>query len=139
MDVVLGEGAHPDPAAELGPLIAEVISEHQLPVVVVVVGTEDDPQDLTAQVEQLEASGAVVFRKLPDALGCIAKAYQPNMEVAISSVKSAAFQSPFSAINVGLESFYDSLKAQEARVVQVEWRPPAGGNEKLMALLAKMK
>jgi FdrA protein len=139
MDVVLGEGAHPDPAAELGPLIAEVISEHQLPVVVVVVGTEDDPQDLTAQVEQLEASGAVVFRKLPDALGYIAKAYQPNMEVAVSSVKTAAFQSPFSAINVGLESFYDSLKAQEARVVQVEWRPPAGGNEKLMALLAKMK
>jgi FdrA protein len=43
------------------------------------------------------------------------------------------------AVNVGLESFYDSLKAQGATAVQVDWRPPAGGNEKLMGILAKMK
>ena len=139
MDVVLGEGAHPDPAAELGPAIASVIADRKLPVIVVVVGTEDDPQDIAAQVEQLAASGAVVFRKLPDALSYIAGAYRSDETVALSAVNSAAFQTPFSAINVGLESFSDSLTAQEAKVVQVEWRPPAGGNEKLMALLAKMK
>lgn len=139
MDVVLGEGAHPDPAAELSPAIAAVIKERHLPVVVVVVGTEDDPQDLAAQVEQLAATGAAVFRKLPDALSYIAAAYQPDTLNPYPPVNTTAFQSPFAAINVGLESFYDSLTTQGAPVVQVEWRPPAGGNEKLMALLAKMK
>ena len=139
MDVVLGEGAHPNPAAELNPAIAEVIQERNLPVVVVVVGTEDDPQNIADQIEQLEGSGAVVFRKLPDALNYIAGAYQPDTSAVSLPVNPTAFQSPFAAINVGLESFYDSLTTQGARVVQVEWRPPAGGNEKLMALLAKMK
>jgi FdrA protein len=46
---------------------------------------------------------------------------------------------PLAAINVGLESFYESLVAQGAQAIQVDWRPPAGGNEKLAALLAKMK
>jgi hypothetical protein len=43
------------------------------------------------------------------------------------------------AINVGLESFYDSLKAQGAQAVQVDWRPPASGSEDLMSILEKMK
>jgi FdrA protein len=43
------------------------------------------------------------------------------------------------AINVGLESFTESLMAQDAAVIQVDWRPPAGGNEKLMAILERMK
>jgi FdrA protein len=42
-------------------------------------------------------------------------------------------------INVGLESFAESLVAQGAESVQVDWRPPAGGNEKLMAILERMK
>jgi FdrA protein len=50
-----------------------------------------------------------------------------------------AFKAPLAAINVGLESFYESVIGQGAQAVQVEWRPPAGGNAKMMALLAKMK
>jgi len=46
---------------------------------------------------------------------------------------------PLAAVNVGLESFYNSLITQGARAVHVDWRPPAGGNEKLAAILAKMK
>jgi FdrA protein len=49
------------------------------------------------------------------------------------------FREPLAGINVGLEIFYDSLKDQGAKSVQVDWRPPAGGNEKLMDLLAKLK
>ncbi len=50
-----------------------------------------------------------------------------------------AFTGSFAAINVGLETFYESLVAQGGAAVQVEWRPPAGGNENLMALLEKMR
>ena len=42
-------------------------------------------------------------------------------------------------INIGLETFYESLTGQGAEVVQVDWRPPAGGNEQMMDILAKLK
>ena len=73
LDVVLGDGAHPDPASELAPVIEEVLDRRggQLDVVAVVVGTDEDPQDLAAQVERLEAAGARVFRVLSEAVGYV--------------------------------------------------------------------
>ncbi len=56
LDVVLGHGAHPDPAAEL----AEVIRGAQTPVIVTLVGTRDDPQGLDSQAQTLAEAGAVV-------------------------------------------------------------------------------
>ena len=44
-----------------------------------------------------------------------------------------------SAINVGLHSFTESLVAQDAEVIQADWKPYAGGNEKLMGILERMK
>ncbi len=41
-------------------------------------------------------------------------------------------------INVGLESFADDLRADGVPVVQLDWRPPAGGNARLAALLAEL-
>lgn len=38
-------------------------------------------------------------------------------------------------INVGLESFAEDLRAEGVPVVHVDWRPPAGGNARLAALL----
>jgi FdrA protein len=56
LDVVLGHGAEPDPAALLGPAVAAVSQ----PVVVAVVGTEADPQGLDRQVRALVDAGAEV-------------------------------------------------------------------------------
>jgi FdrA protein len=58
LDVVLGYGAHPDPAGELAPAI-EGVGKH---VVVALCGAAGDPQGLDAQRERLEAAGAVVTR-----------------------------------------------------------------------------
>ncbi len=65
LDVVLGYGAHPDPAAELGPAIYQARGQaanagRELLVVASVTGTEQDPQRLSRQVEALEGAGAVV-------------------------------------------------------------------------------
>jgi FdrA protein len=57
LDVVLGHGAHPDPAAELAPLIAAAPQ----PVVVSLIGASSDPQDLHRQAETLRSAGAHVF------------------------------------------------------------------------------
>ena len=45
---------------------------------------------------------------------------------------------PVKVVNVGLERFGKELESQSVPVVQVEWAPPAGGNAKLAALLAKL-
>ncbi len=65
LDVVLGYGAHPDPAAELGPAIRQArqlaaAAARTLVVVAAVTGTGQDPQDLNRQVEALRAAGAIV-------------------------------------------------------------------------------
>ena len=56
LDVVLGHGAEPDPAALLAPAVAAV----RQPVVIAVVGTDADPQDRDAQVRALVGAGAEV-------------------------------------------------------------------------------
>jgi hypothetical protein len=45
---------------------------------------------------------------------------------------------PVRVINVGLEGFADELKSQGVPVTQVQWQPPAGGDEQLAALLGKL-
>jgi FdrA protein len=55
LDVVLGRGAHPDPAAELARELAG------RPSVVVLIGTESDPQGLSRQRAAFEAAGARVY------------------------------------------------------------------------------
>ena len=51
----------------------------------------------------------------------------------------AVLHQPLAAMNVGLESFAESLTVQGAQVVHVDWQPPAGGNDRLMAILERMK
>jgi FdrA protein len=148
LDVVLGYGAHPDPASELAPAIAkaragaEEAGQH-LEVAAVVVGTDEDPQGFDAQVQQLKAAGAQVETSNEAAVryvGRLVRALNPQSPIPNPQpVDLAVLHQPLAAINVGLESFTESLMAQDAPVIQVDWRPPAGGNEKLMAILERMR
>jgi FdrA protein len=139
LDVVLGEGAHPDPAAELAPTIAQAKQAQALEVVAIVVGTDEDPQGLGSQIEQLKGAGAIVFTNAADAIGYVSQQLRPTYHYDYPGLPLEQFGGRLVAINVGLDSFYDSLITQEAEAIHVEWRPPAGGNEKLMAILARMK
>lgn len=138
LDVVLGDGAHPDPASELGPAIEEVRGRRDVEVLVIVLGTDEDPQDLDAQIDRLSRAGARVFRDATQAVAYLQRARYAQVEEA-PPVALESLGSPLAAINVGLESFYDGLLAQDAAAVHVRWRPPAGGNEKLMAILRRMR
>jgi len=75
--------------------------------------------------------------------GRILQALNPPTETpvveATKPVDLATLQRPLAAINVGLESFAANLVAQGAPTLHVDWRPPAGGNEKLMGILERMK
>ena len=59
LDVVLGHGAEPDPAAALAPVVRDVVT-NGVPVVVSCVGTTGDPQGLDAQRAALAEAGAEV-------------------------------------------------------------------------------
>jgi FdrA protein len=150
LDVVIGYGSHPDPASELAAAIAEVKADAEkdsrfLEVVVVCTGTETDPQKLSSQIDQLKRAGAwvdtsneVVVRYA----GRILQALNPTTieeKPASTPVELDTLKRPLKAINAGLESFADNLTAQETPVVHLDWRPPAGGNEKLMGILERMK
>jgi len=141
LDVVLGEGAHADPAGELAPEIERALAEARtLEIAVLVIGTDEDPQDLSTQISTLEHAGARVCRTVGELVEFAAERLAPETEAGAGNpVSLEAVQAPLAAVNVGLETFYDSLVAQGARAVQVEWRPPAGGNEKLAGILARMK
>ena len=45
---------------------------------------------------------------------------------------------PIVAINLGLAQFAESLDKQGVEVVQVNWSPPAGGDEEMIELLDKL-
>lgn len=60
LDVVLGHGAHPDPADELAPAI-RIASDAGVGVVVTLVGTVDDPQGRDGQIATLREAGASVW------------------------------------------------------------------------------
>jgi FdrA protein len=48
------------------------------------------------------------------------------------------FTSELKVINVGLTSFKESLEQEGFKVVQVDWRPPAGGDEEAMEALRRL-
>ena len=72
IDVVLGHGAHPDPAGELAPALARARDTaasggRDLAVVVSLTGTAADPQGLDRQAAALQAAGASVHVSNADA------------------------------------------------------------------------
>jgi len=151
LDVVLGHGAHPDPAGELAPAVVAARARAEragryLEVMAVVVGTDEDPQDIEAQVRRLEGAGVLVYTSNEAAVRRAGELAQGLGRPAAAEAKAAAvpvpleaLAPPLAAVNVGLEAFTGSLQAQGAPVIQVDWRPPAGGDEKLMAILERMR
>jgi len=56
----------------------------------------------------------------------------------MSSSTNELLQKPIVVINLGLKSFADSLKEQQVEVVQVDWVPPAGGDQEVIDLLDQL-
>jgi len=48
------------------------------------------------------------------------------------------FGEELKVINMGLDSFAENLRREKVDVLQMDWRPPAGGNKRLISLLDKL-
>ncbi|HCK65555.1 MAG TPA: acyl-CoA synthetase FdrA, partial [Anaerolineae bacterium] len=139
-DVVLGEGSHLDPTGELVPAIQQIqASRKDIEFVAIVIGTDDDPQNISQQIDKLKEANVIVFRTAAEAVEYISLKFSAKNTNEYKPVDISQLKQPLAGINVGLESFYESLISQGAGAVHVEWKPPAGGNEKMANLLAKMK
>ncbi len=151
LDVVLGHGSHPNPAAELAPAIQAAKTKAQkskryLEVFVILSGTDEDPQDMVSQEEVLIGAGARVFHSSDKAVRLAGRILRelgsqsdPKERGPEQPVDLKTLSTDFAAINLGLESFTESLITQGAQAIQVDWKPAAGGNPDLMAILEKMK
>jgi len=151
LDVVLGFGALRDPASELAPAIAAGITTakaagRHLEVVAIVCGTDEDPQGMENQIKRLQEAGARVetsndaaARSIGRVLRAIQHSTQPTTDPGMTRVDLGVLKNPLAGINVGLESFTESLTEQGAQVVHVDWKPVAGGNERLNSILERMK
>ncbi|OJX47428.1 MAG: hypothetical protein BGO78_16675 [Chloroflexi bacterium 44-23] len=151
LDIVIGYGSHPDPASELAPALAEAKvnakkAGRHLEVVCVVTGTDEDPQNFENQVTQLKKAGAfvdpsneVVVRYVGRILRALAERNIVEADQIGKPVDLDQIKRPLAVINVGLESFSENLKDQGAPYIQVDWKPPASGNEKMASILNRIK
>ncbi|MFD2829528.1 acyl-CoA synthetase FdrA [Corticicoccus populi] len=152
IDVVIGYGSHDNMAGALQPAIKKVFEseERNIKILATVVGTENDPQNYRKQIETLREIGVIVcdtndqmVRTAIELTG--GEITNPNPEIKTiehtkedlsidESILSLMYMKP-SVINIGLKSFSETIKNNGADCVQFNWRPVAGGDEKLMKIL----
>ncbi len=63
--------------------------------------------------------------------------HQSPEQPSLSAIQQLLSATP-RVINIGLSSFAQEMAAQQISVVQVDWRPPAGGQRQLAELLARL-
>ncbi len=152
VDVVLGHGAASDPAGDIAPALEAARRHAQahgrgLAVVASVVGTAADPQGLAAQTARLEAAGAWVLpsnAQAARAAACIVGERARGRGAARGGERLMAdFRDLFArlggelrVVNLGLESFAETLEALGVPVLHVQWTPPAGGDPERARLLS---
>lgn len=67
-DVILGHGAHPDPAGALASAVASASPRPHTAIVALLVGTDQDPQGLARQSAALQSAGASVCTRMSEAV-----------------------------------------------------------------------
>ncbi|WP_047984231.1 acyl-CoA synthetase FdrA [Ornithinibacillus californiensis] len=156
-DVVLGYGSHSDMAGALLPSIQRIKSNveakgRNVYFVATVCGTEQDPQDYQDQRQKLEQAGVIVRdsnnQAVRTALSIIGLTVNDvkkqhveytgevaQEDLSISPELDKLINSKPVVVNIGLKSFTEPVVKYGGRVVHYDWRPVAGGNERMAKIL----
>ncbi|MGM0165491.1 hypothetical protein IGI39_000433 [Enterococcus sp. AZ135] len=152
LDIVLGYGAHEDMVGALLPTIKKVqASRSDLQFVATVVGTDKDPQNYQKAVQRLQENQILVAESNAKAVQLalslkgialteedkVVVPYQgTTIEVPEASSKvMELLNSKPRIINVGLQSFNQSVQAFDGKSTQFNWKPRASGNKKMIKIL----
>lgn len=159
LDCVLGYGCHLDMAGCLAPVIRESMDKakaegRELYFVASVCGTDKDPQDYRQSVETLKASGAFVEESNAKAirlalklkgLDCVEEDKAvvpytgPKFEVPeVSEQILDLLNTKPRIINIGVESFNESIVKYNGKSVQFSWKPAAGGNKEMIRIIHEL-
>ncbi|RMF85532.1 MAG: acyl-CoA synthetase FdrA [Nitrospinota bacterium] len=160
-DVLLGWGAHPAPGTALAEAWqeAQAIAHragHHLIGIATVCRTREDPQGYEEQYQVLQDSGLILAESNAQAvrLALLALGAATGEEASpgpTMPVSDAGPPPPVPAhlpallaegprvINLGLELFATPLQTLGVPVIHVDWRPPAGGDPRLLALLERLR
>lgn len=141
LDLVIGYGANADPAESIISGIDKASkqrsSDNPLITIATVTGSEQDPQCRSKQIEALKSANVIVMDNLPEAILLAIKLITPKQ------VDGAKQKYPLldkiGVINAGLRSFAEDLQSSGTPVVQFQWAPIAGGNQKLANILKKLQ
>lgn len=160
LDCVLGYGCHPDMAQALAPVIRESIAlaeaeGRKLYFVASVCGTRLDPQDYDQSVKTLRDCGVLVEESNARAVRMALKLKgldiaEADKELVPYTGTKRALPEPDEKVmellntkprivNVGVESFNESIVKYEGKSVQFDWKPMAGGNKKMIGILSQLK
>lgn len=148
--------------------VAAVARGGYLPVIASVTGTPSDYQGYEDQVAKLRNAGVIVMPsnyqaaklalRILEELGVSdsgdgrsAAPSQPGASGSVIPSPRAAgipgsgpgkilelFGTGVAAVNLGLESFAENIRACGAEAAQVDWRPPAGGDPAIIAVLDRL-
>jgi len=109
-----------------------------------VCGTEDDPQSLSTQTLTLERAGVTVMPSNAAAVRHALRILQrprlsmPQTDGPSEPIRQLLAQPP-RVINIGLRGFAETLLEHGAQVVHYDWRPVAGGDPRLQALVDALR
>jgi FdrA protein len=141
LDVVLGYGAHVDPAGEVARAVTALRARRgdgaPLVSIATLTGTDEDPQNRSSQVRKLEKAGVVVADSVRAAVLLAVRAV--TARAAAPAEPPPLLRATPSVVNIGLRGFADDLHANGIPVVHQQWEPPAGGDERLQRLLALLQ
>jgi len=142
IDIVFGSGANKDPVGAMEEALAEAKKSMEekgkhLTIICSICGTENDIQDYERAKKRLEALDVIVAES--NAHGAdLAVAMVRGRNEKLEPIRRL-FKSEISVINMGIDSFYQDLMQLGVKIVHIDWRPPAGGNDKMLSLLSRLK
>lgn len=155
-DVVIGYGAHEDMASALIPSIEEArqiakADGRELYFVATVCGTTKDPQGYQETVQRLKDADVFVEESNAKAvrLALLLKGIEFTEEdKSVTAYEGSTIELPEVSekvlellhtkprvINIGLQSFNESILAYGGQSEQFNWRPRANGNKKMIRIL----
>ena len=141
LDIVLGFGAHPDPAGEAArevlALRAARGAESPIVVIATLTGTADDPQGRDGQAAKLKEAGIVIAESVRAAALLAVRALAAQRRS--HEEPPALLRANPVVVNIGLRGFAEDLNANGIRVVHLQWEPAAGGNERLRRLVEQLQ
>lgn len=152
LDVVLGYGAEENPARELAEGIREARAVREargqrMEVVVNLLGSARDRQDVREQERILREAGAFVYNGNVKAVEAVLKFTGHGLPVFEEKIEAVGkresvlpetdqtmgelLKAEPGVINIGLKGFAEDLYRQGKKVVHFQWKPVAGGDRTL--------